>query len=563
MSGLGTTPDKSSYGHYRFMQIPDQSVEASYRSSWLMRQIVDIPAIDMTRAWRAWQIDKASIRLLEKEERRLQLRHKVKRAIILSRLWGGSALVLGEAGNMDASLELQPDRVRKGGLEYVTLFARSQINIGPIEDDPTSKYYGQPRFYQITPKNGSQVTFHPSRVIPFIGNPIPEGGTIITDQFWGDPIYQSIQKALMNADNASDGFASLVDEAKVDVIKIPGLMEKIGSDEYEKKLMGRLGAAAQGKSNWRALIIDGEEDWSQKQITWTGIPDVIMTYMQIISGAADIPITRLLGTSPKGLQSTGEGEEKNYDAMIEARQDEQLMPALDRIDELLVPSALGSMPDELWWKFNPLHRPSEKEASEIEKNRATTVKIYADSGTLDPDALSKIAETGITESGNWPGSDEAFEEFGSADPASAPENNPELMNELMLPDERTGWNEKKRRIISDGLIMDGRALPLYVSRRVINADEILRHFAEQGVSPMMPADELHVTITFSRAALDWMLIDPDWSVGPEGDGTWTIPPGGPRQMLAFGAEGNALVLAFNDQHLERRHQSHDRTRREL
>lgn len=553
MSGLGTTADKSVFGHYRFSHIPMESVESAYRTSWLMRQIVDIPGIDMTRAWRAWQADRETIAKLEKEEARLMLRHKAKRALILARLWGGAALVLGD-GSSDESLPLDPRKIGQGGLQYVALFARSQITTGELEGDPASPYYGTPKFYQITPKLGSQVTMHPSRVIPFVGNPVPEGSTMVTDSFWGDPLYQSIQKALHNAENSSDGFASLVDEAKVDVIKIPDLMKNIGSDAYEQKLLSRLSTAKTGKSIWRALVIDGDEEWEQKEIRWAGIPEVIMTYMQIVAGAADIPVTRLLGTSPRGLQSTGEGEEKDYHAMIEARQDELLMPALMRIDELLVRSALGEYPEELWWKFNPLARETKKQAMEVEKDRALTLKRYADAGIINPDVLARMAEGAITESGQWPGSDEAFDKYRMADPdegRESPEDDPEEMAALQLAEDR--WNKGKRRIMRDARIEDGIARPLYVSRRVMNAGEIMAHFERQGISPMLPADELHVTVIFSRAALDWMLIDPDWSVGPEGEGTWTIPPGGPRQMLAFGAEQNALVLAFNDLHLEWRH----------
>jgi phage-related protein (TIGR01555 family) len=82
--------------------------------------------------------------------------------------------------------------------------------------------------------------------------------------------------------------------------------------------------AAQGKSNWRALMLDTEDEWQQMQVNWSGIPAVMDSFLLVVAGAADIPMTRLLGQSPKGLQSTGDGEERDYQSMIKARQDELL-----------------------------------------------------------------------------------------------------------------------------------------------------------------------------------------------------------------------------------------------
>ena len=53
---------------------------------------VDIPALDATRRWRAWQADKAQIEKIEAEEVRLDLRAKVKQAMTRARLFGGAAM---------------------------------------------------------------------------------------------------------------------------------------------------------------------------------------------------------------------------------------------------------------------------------------------------------------------------------------------------------------------------------------------------------------------------------------------------------------------------------------
>jgi hypothetical protein len=46
-------------------------------------------------------------------------------------------------------------------------------------------------------------------------------------------------------------------------------------------------------------------------------------------------------------------------------------------------------------------------------------------------------------------------------------------------------------------------------RKVENADEILAHFEKQGLKNLYPADELHVTIAYSREPVDWMKVGAD------------------------------------------------------
>jgi hypothetical protein len=121
-------------------------------------------------------------------------------------------------------------------------------------------------------------------------------------------------------------------------------------------------------------------------------------------------MTRLLGQSPRGLQSTGDGEERDYQSMIKARQDELLAPALNRIDEVLIPSALGSHPSDIYYVFGPLQEENEKDGAAIEKQRADTIATYATSGLIPDVALSAMAKNSIIESNRWPGAERAFEE---------------------------------------------------------------------------------------------------------------------------------------------------------
>jgi phage-related protein (TIGR01555 family) len=475
MSGKGTTADRRMWDRYAFLPIDPAEVESAYRSSWLVRKIVDVPALDMTRSWRDWQSDKTTIEALEAAERTLQLKEKCKRALILSRLYGGGALLLG-TNDPDPSQPLELNRIGKDGLTYVHVFSRHQLSLGPQRLDPVDPFFGKPEYFQLNVNPAQQqLQIHPSRVVEFIGQRNVEGSWLSSNQhgswFWGDPIMQSVGQAVRNADLAQDGFAALIDEAKIDVLSIPGLTERASTPEYEAQMLNRLQGAAMGKSTWRALMIDATETWQQKQITWAGIPSMMEAYLLVVAGAADIPMTRLLGQSPKGLQSTGDGEERDYQSMISARQHELLVPALDRIDELLIRSTLGSRPTDIYYSMGSLQDASEKDAALMEYQLAQTIKEYADTGLLPDGALSAIAKNRIIESGRWPGSESAFEEFADAPlPVDLPLNEPISANPAPKQ-----LQVLKQRL--DALTGDGKTAPSKDQVSMI-IDELSRDWAD-------------------------------------------------------------------------------------
>lgn len=554
MSGMGTTIDRRTAAFYNFIPISGEQAEAGYRSSWLVRKIVDIPPLDMTRAWRDWQAQAPDIEKLEAEERRLALKDKCQRALILSRLYGGGAIILGTT-DPDPSQPLNPASIKQGGLAYAHVLSRWQLSHGPQILDPASPWFGQPEYFEIAATgNRNNLKLHPSRVVCFVGQKAPEGGFYQSQSwFWGDPIMQSIGDAVKNADLAQSGFSALIDRASVDVLRLKDLMSIVGTEAGEEKITARLAAAGMGKSNYRALVLDAEDEWNQLQVNWAGIPAVMDSFLLIVAGAADIPMTRLLGQSPKGLQSTGDGEERDYRSMIQARQDEILKPALDRVDEVLIPSALGTKPSDVYYSFAPLQEENEKDGADIETKIAETIKTYADTGLLPDSALSKIAKNRIIESGRWPGSETAFEEAEAAgddptDPANQNEGDLQTLEQRLAAMEQKGTITPQQK---DALTTDASPRSLYVSRKLLNGADFIKWAKGQGFETTVPADELHVTVLFSRTPVDWMKMGSGWD--QDADGKLKVAPGGARLVEKLGDKG-AVVLLFASSALSWRHE---------
>jgi len=94
-----------------------------------------------------------------------------------------------------------------------------------------------------------------------------------------------------------------------------------------------------------------------------------------------------------------------------------------------------------------------------------------------------------------------------------------------------------RRAVNDAwMLEDWAPKTLYVSRAVENRDDIVKWARSQGFTDI--AEDLHVTITYSRTPVDWMAMGESWR------GKLEIEPGGPRLVEALGPDGKYKALLF-------------------
>lgn len=412
VSGLGMAHDKNANNMHVLRTLSQQDVEAAYRGDWISRKVVDLPAYDMTRARRQWQAKKDVIEAVELEEKRLQLWPHLFKALKLARLDGGSALLIGGPGQMDEPLS--PRDVTRGSLRFLLPVRRYDLRTVSRDLDIYSPFFGGPAMYELLNYGRRQWRIHPSRVIIFKGNEIP-GDKDDAGSYWGDSVLQVINDAVINAGVAQAGIAGLIHEAKVDIISIPNLMEQLSTEEYSQALVKRFMLANQAKSSQNALILDAEEKWERKQINFTQLPDVLKLYLQVASAAADIPATRLCGLSPQGLNATGDTEERMYYDRISGEQVAWLQPKLDGLDEMIIRSARGNSPRDVFYTWNPLWQMTAKEAAEVAKTKAETVKVIKETGLQPLAALAKAQANQLIEDSQFPGYEDAYESIPEAE----------------------------------------------------------------------------------------------------------------------------------------------------
>ena len=420
LAGFGVPGrDKAAPGSsfWNYQPLTQFELESAYRANWMARKLIDIPAQDATRAWRAWQTDTNLIELIEEEETRLDLQVTLKNALIMARLYGGAALILGVKG-AKAPTPLDFESVGKGDLEFVAAVSRWALGHGPIVTDVMDPLYGKPEYFTRNMDIGAdpgqaQYKIHPSRVIMLKGMHLPD--PVMMGEIWGDPVLQNVQSAVQAATLVTQSIATLVTESKFDIIHIPDLSENIASIEYQNRLTARFMYANSVKSVINTLLLDKEEEWERINANFTQLPDVLQMYLLIASGAADIPATRMLGQSPAGLQSTGDADVRNYYDRVNSDQTNVLSPALAALDDVLIRSALGSRDPSIYYIWNPLWQMPATEKAAVAKQKADAANLDAMMGLVDLEALRIGRQNQLIEDGTYPGLEQALEEQDQLD----------------------------------------------------------------------------------------------------------------------------------------------------
>lgn len=415
LSGLNTDRDKAAYSFYVEPTLqPDELVNA-YRGSWMARKIVDIPALDSCRNWRAWQAEQAAIALIEAEEKRLNVRGKTLEARKKARLFGGAA-IYADFGD-DASKPLDLNRLKKGGLRFLTVFTPRQLVPGEIETDPMSEFFGMPKEFTVAGGATGQARIHPSRLTMFYGNELPDRDIMASAFGWGDSVLLSVITAVKQAESASANINSLIYEANVDVVSIEGLAEILKLPGGEDKVRSLLQMNLDAKSNLRALVLDAKNTYNRKAVSFASLPDLMDRFDQHAAGAADIPMTRFMGMSPGGMNSTGESDLRNYYDRVSASQSLEMGPAMMRLDEAVIRSATGGRDQAIHYDWNPLWQLSEKDKADIFKTKADAARTIAGSGgTSEPlmpiEALSDALVNELIEDGSLAGLEGAIADYG-------------------------------------------------------------------------------------------------------------------------------------------------------
>ncbi len=384
------------------------TLNALYRESWIVRRIIDVIPADMLKNWITITsgLDPDVEKRLSLTLRRTQLIDKLKRGMQWGRLYGGAlGVMLVKHQGYDLSQPLQLDWIMPGDFAGLLNFDRwNGVNpSSELIEDITDPDYGYPKYYTVTdPAGGGSVKIHHSRVVRYTGNTLPFWEEIAEMQ-WGASVIESIFDELRKRDNVSWNIAQLTFMANIRVLKMQDLGQLLAAtdNESQAELLRTLEAQNMLLNNMGMQVMDAADGLETHQYTFGGLADCYQQFIMDISGAAEIPVTRLFGRSPSGLNATGESDLQNYYDMIAEKQESYLRPILNKVLPPFIISTLGSLPDDFDFEFDPVAEPTDKERADLAKCGTDNVVAAYNAGLISQRTALKELKQQSERTGVW------------------------------------------------------------------------------------------------------------------------------------------------------------------
>lgn len=384
--GSGNQHDQSGYG-FNFLSRQRLKLEAMYRSSWVVGQVVDVVADDMTR--KGVKLNGLSTpkdsEMIDQEMDRFQVWDKLNKNIKWSRLYGGSLAVMMIDGQ-NVSTPLNPNTIGKGQFKGLMVLDRWMVQ--PTLENLVTEMgpdYGKPKYYDvITDSVGlCNQRIHYSRVIRMDGVELPYWQSI-TENLWGQSVIERLEDRLTIFDSATLGAGQLVYKAHLRTYKVKKLREIIAAGgKFYDALVKQIQEIRMWQSNEGMTLMDADDAFETHQYSFTGLDNLLLQFGQQISGATGIPLVRLFGQSPAGLNATGESDLANYYDNINQQQEGRLRTPLQVLYAVLHMSVLGKpLPDSFSFKFASLWQLDDEKKANVAKGVTDAVLAAEEAGLI-------------------------------------------------------------------------------------------------------------------------------------------------------------------------------------
>jgi hypothetical protein len=246
---------------------------------------------------------------------------------------------------------------------------------------PNSMNFYEPTYWIISGKR-----YHRSHLIIYRHAEPPD---VLKPQYLygGVPVPQQIMERVYASERTANE-APLLAQTKRTTVWLTDL-ERVMSDP--DSALNNIATWAEFRDNHSIKLGDKEgDDIQQFDTSLADLDNVIMTQYQLVAAAANLPSTKLLGTTPKGFNSTGNYEEASYHEELESIQEHDLTPLCERHHALVLRS-FATQDIEVTVQWKPLDSPTSKELAEENQLKAqTATSLFAIGAISGEDERQRI-----------------------------------------------------------------------------------------------------------------------------------------------------------------------------
>lgn len=362
-----------------------QLLSTIYVEIGLVQNVIDIPVDDGLRGG----VEIKSKQLSEEEIQDLQTSleqdddiNTVGQALKWKRLFGGAGVLT--ITDQDPSTPLDIDAINENSLlefrdvDMWEMFY-SRVNTEEHAAALDGSRLGEVEFYDYYGKK-----VHHSRIMRMKGRKAP---SFIRPRLrgWGYSEVEALIRSINQYLKANSLGFEVLDEFKLDIFKFKGLASTLMSPTGEEKVRNRVGLMNQMKSFQNALIMDAEDEYEQKQLSFAGLAEAMEGIRIQVASDMRMPLTKLFGVPAAGFNS-GEDDIEVYNSMVESSIRTPAKADLLRVIKIKCKKRHGYIPDDLSLTFKPLRVLSAEQEENVKTqkfNRVLAAKTAGELTTLE------------------------------------------------------------------------------------------------------------------------------------------------------------------------------------
>lgn len=322
---------------------------------------------------------------------------KVLDAAVFGRVHGDCYLYMVTSDRAESEREpLNLERVKQ--IRFLRKIERERITPFTFYMDPMDEKHGEPETYMVTFARSAGIEIHETRLLKFPGARTAEREREINNWF-DHSVLQRIAAVLFDFDVTWAAAARLVTQSIQGKYKLKDLASMLAAPgaEGRETLSKRVGMIDEVRGMFNALILDADaEDFTYEVANFSALPELLDRFANRLAAAAGgIPVTKLFGVSPAGMNATGEADQKNWLRLMDVYRRDKIAPAVRRLlDVLLAEQGKPSDAAEIVWPS--LDEPTALELAQLANQVAQTDVLYITNQVLSP---AQVAEARFGESG--------------------------------------------------------------------------------------------------------------------------------------------------------------------
>lgn len=305
-------------------------------------------------------------------------------AVKYARLFGGAGIVIMTDQKPDQPLDIE-QITEDDNLDFRAV-DMWELNTGELNVNPSD--VGRPYSMGREHYNYYDIRLHGSRVYEIHGKEAP---SFVRPRLrgWGMSEVERLIRSLNKYFKNQEVLYELLDEAKVDVYKIKGLNEALATIPTATKVADRVQLANQLKNYLSALTMDVDDDYQQKQVSFTGLADVMKVIREGIAADLKMPVTKLFGISSAGFNS-GEDDIENYNSMIESEIRAKNKFLIIDLVAIVCQKKFGFVPSDLMIEWPTLRELDAETEQSVKNHKFNRVMSSYQSGLITAQEAKEI-----------------------------------------------------------------------------------------------------------------------------------------------------------------------------